>query len=254
MKAFLRLFQAERIKLRKSWPMLTAILAPLIQVLFLGVLFWYSDQRIQRFRPAFRFWLEVNFAAWNVVVMPLAAALACERSWGQEREGRSWGLLLAQPVPRAAHYLVKVLGHLALLWLGEALLLLALPLLGWVLRTNPALQMGPLPWGLFLRLGAYSALAAVALAALHTWFSMGVASLGAALGVAAVGSWAGVRLAGSASLAAFLPWSMAARMAFVFERTRPLPWGSAAGSLVTAGILVALGVLAFNRRADADRG
>ena len=253
MRPLLRLFRAELIKWHWSWTLVTALLAPLTQTIFLGVLFWYSEGRVQRFRPGFRFWVELNYAAWNLVVMPMAAALLIDLSWGQERDARTWRLLLTQPVPRSAHYLVKFASHLALLWLAQLLFALELPAVGALLCRNPLLLMGPLPWGLFLGLAAFSGLATTAVASFQTWFSLRVPSLWAALAVAAVGSWATVRLVGSSPLVPFLPWGMAAHMSLVFERLRPLAWGSALGCLTAAGLFLGLGVLDFTRSGDAGR-
>src|SRR5512133_704660 len=136
-------FRAERVKWRKSWLLLTAILAPLCQTGFLAVIFWFSESRIRMFKPGFQFWLELNFAAWNLVIMPVIVALVCELSWEQEREARAWNLLLIQPVPRRTHYLVKALGHLALLLLSLALFALLLMLGGYLLQSRPRLLMGP---------------------------------------------------------------------------------------------------------------
>jgi len=245
-----RLFRAERVKLRKSWPMLTAVLAPVCQTAFLAVLFWFSGPRIQAFRPGFRFWFELNYAAWNLVLMPVTAALLCELSWEQERDARAWNLLLIQPLPRHAHYLAKGLGHLALLMLSQVLLLLLLPLAGAVLRLQPDLLMGPPPLALLLRFAAFSALASVALAAFHTWLSMRAPGHWVALAAALAGSWMTLRLAEGSPLVQFLPWGLAAQMGSIFERWRTLPWAYAFGSLAAAGALVVLGAADFSRHRE----
>lgn len=250
MSAMGRLFRAERVKLRKSWPMLTAVLAPVCQTAFLAVLFWFSGLRIQAFRPGFRFWFELNYMAWNLVLMPVTAALLCELSWEQEREAKAWNLLLVQPVPRRAHYLVKVLGHLALLLLSQAMLLLLLPLAGGILMLQPDLLMGPPPLALLLRFAAYTALASAALAAFHTWLSMRAPGHWVALAAALAGTWMTQRLAEGSPLVQFLPWGLAAQMATVFDRWRTLPWVYAVGSLAAAAVLVGLGALDFSRRRE----
>ena len=144
-------FRAERVKWRKSWLLVTAVLAPLCQSGFLAIIFWFSASRIRMFKPGFQFWLELNFVTWSLVVLPVAIALICELSWEQEREARAWNLLLIQPVPRLAHYLVKGLGHVVLVLLSQFLLALAILLLGFLLRTKAELLMGPLPLALLLR-------------------------------------------------------------------------------------------------------
>lgn len=243
-------FRAERVKWRKSWLLLTAILAPLCQTGFLAVVFWFSESRIRMFKPGFQFWLELNLVAWNLVVMPIVAALLCDLSWEQEREARAWNLLLIQPVPRRTHYLVKVLSHLSLLLLAQVLFSLMLLLLGFLLRTKPDLLMGPLPLTTLLRFAGYSVLASVAVAAFHTWLSMRLPGIWLGLAAAAAGSWITLHLVGTTALIQILPWGLSAPTAIVFERWRILPWAFVPGSLLTAGVLVILGALDFSRHRE----
>ena len=245
-------FAAERIKWRRSWVLLVAVLAPLCQVGFLSILFWFSESRIQPFRPGFRFWLELNFVTWNLVVMPLAAALIAELSWEQEREARAWNRLLLQPIPRHTHYLVKALGHGVLVLGSLGLFALALGLLGKLLQMRPLLLMGPLPWGLLLRFAGYSALASLGVVAFQTWLSLRFPGLWISLTAALAGSWLAARLVGLSALAYALPWGVAAQMAIVFERWRVLPWSRVPLGLLVAAALVALGTLDFVRRRDAQ--
>jgi hypothetical protein len=241
-------FKAERVKWRKSWLLLTVILAPLCQTGFLAVIFWFSESRIRMFNPGFRFWLDLNYVAWNLVVMPVVAALVCELSWEQEREARAWNLLLIQPVPRRTHYLVKALSHLALLLLSLALFALLLILGGYLLQARPRLLMGPLPLAIFVRFTGYSVLALVAVVAFQTWLSMRIPGLWIGLAAALAGSWFTQRLVGGSALVQLLPWGLAAHMVIMFERWRVLPWAYAVGSLLSAGAMVALGAFDFTRR------
>ena len=242
------LFRAERVKLRKSWPLLTAVLAPGCQACFLAVIFWFSDGWVQMYRPGFRFWLELNYVVWNLVLLPVAAALLCALSWEQERDASAWNHLLVQPLPRSAHYLAKTVGHLGLLLLSQVLLFLVVPLAGWVLCRNPHLLMGPLPWTTLLRFAAYSALASAALAAFHTWLSMRIPGLWVALAAALVGTWLAQRWAGAAPFALpFLPWGLSGRMTLIFDRSRTLPWAQVPVSLLAAALMVWLGAADFVR-------
>ena len=248
MSSLALLFRAERVKLRKSWPMLMAVLAPICQAAFLGLLFWFSETRFQQFKPGFRFWLEINYVAWNLIVMPIGVALLCELSWDQERQARAWNLLLVQPWSRRDHYLVKVLGHLALVVLAQVLLALVVLAGGCILQRQPVLYMGTLPAALLLRFIGFSLAASVAVVAFQTWLSLRVSGLWGPLAVALLGSWVAVQGLGRTALVQFLPWGMAAHMAMVFERWRPLPWAVAVGSLVTAAALIVLGALDFQFR------
>jgi hypothetical protein len=243
-------FAAERVKWRKSWMLLTALLAPLCQAGFLALIFWFSDSRIRMFKPGFQFWLELNFMTWNLVLMPIVVALICDLSWEQEREAKAWNLLLLQPLPWRTHYLVKVLSHLSLILLAQTLFALLLLLGGFLLRLKPELLMGPLPWATFLRFTGYSVVASAAVVAFQTWLSMRVPGIWIALATALAGSWFTSRLIGGTALVQLLPWGLAAQSAIIFERWRLLPWAQVPGSLLVAGALMALGALDFSRHRE----
>ena len=240
-------FAAERVKWHKSWVLVVAALAPLCQLGFLGLLFWVSESRIRRFRPGFQFWLELNFVTWNLVVMPVVAALTCEISWEQEREARAWNRLLTLPIPRRTHYLVKVLGHGTLVLSSLILFGLTLPLIGFLLQLKPELLMGPLPWKLLARFTGYSVLALLPVVAFQTWLSLRLPGFWISLAAALGGSWLAARLVGASLLIHLLPWGLAAHMGIVFERWRVLPWSKASLGLLLAAVLVLLGTLDFSR-------
>lgn len=242
-----RFLKAEQVKWRKSWLLVTAVLAPLCQTGFLALIFWFSESRIRMFKPGFQFWLELNFVAWNLVVMPVMVALSCELSWEQEREARSWNLLLIQPTPRSTHFLVKVLGHLILAFGSLLILGVCLLLGGRLLQTKPGLFMGSLPLSNFLNLLGYSWFAVISVVAFHSWLSMRVPGFWVAIALGMAGSWFSLRLVGVSAMVQFLPWGLAAHTAIIFERWRMLPWTYTFSSLFVAGILVVLGVLDFTR-------
>ena len=243
-------FRAERVKWRKSWVLVTAILAPVCQAGFLAIFFWFSGTRLRLFRPGFQFWLELNFAAWNLVVMPVATALLCELAWEQEREARAWNLLLIQPVPRRIHYVVKCLSHLSLILLSQALLAVLLLLGGFVLQNQPSLLMESLPLGTFTQFSLYSVPASVAVVAFHTWLSMRIPGIWIALATALAGSWLALHLVGTSALVQILPWGLAAQASTIFERWRSLPWVFIPGNLMAAGVMVALGASDFARHRE----
>jgi hypothetical protein len=227
--------------------MLTAVLAPTCQAVFLGVIFWFSAERLRLFRPGFRFWLELNYMAWSVVMLPIAVGLVCALSWDQEREARAWNLLLVQPQPCRSHFLAKLAGHLSLLLLAQGLLALVLPLGGWILQRNPDLAMGPLPVAVWLRFAGFATLASVALVAFHTWLSMRFTSLWAALLSALVGIWLSLHWLHGPALSQLLPWSLAGQMVIIFDRREILPWARSLGSLALATLLAVLGFADFSR-------
>lgn len=244
------LFAAERIKWHKSWVLLTVLLAPFCQTAFLTVIFWFSESRLRMFRPGFQFWLELNFVLWNLVLMPLVAGLVCELSWEQEREARAWNLLLTQPVPRPTHFLVKVLSHFTLMLIAQGLLSVLLLLGGLLLQRNPDLLMGSLPLALFIRFTGYSTLAFIPVVVFHTWLAMRIPGLWVSLATALAGSWFTMKLVGGSALIQFLPWGLASHLPIMFERWRVLPWALVPGSLLAAGVFIALGARDFSRHRE----
>jgi hypothetical protein len=244
--------RAELLKHRKSWPMLIAILAPICQVGFIGALFWFSDAVVARFRPGHRFWLELNFAAWNLFVLPTLAAVLPAMSWGQDRDAFAIRHLLHQPVKKNHQYLAK-LSCFFLLFFGSQLLLAAfVPLAGVALAQNGALKglMGAFDTALFFKFSIFSLLASVPVASFHAWFSFRFPSPAVALGAALAGTWAAVKLAGVSWLVQFLPWGLSGFASAAFERASfALPWGNSFGALAVAAAFAAIGSLDFSKNA-----
>ncbi len=242
------LFQGERIKWRRSWATVAAILPPLCQVAFLLLIFWFSEIQADALGPGFQIWYQVNSAAWNIIFMPITVALVCALSWDQEREARAWNRLLVQPHPCHLHYLAKLAGHLSLLLLAQILLALVLPLGGWLLQLNPTLLMGPFPMAIWLRFAGFAGLGSLAVVAFQTWLSMRFPSLFAALAAALAGSWLAVRWLDGPALAEWLPWGLSGQMVTIFDRHRVLPWAHSLASLAAAALLIGLGTADFGRQ------
>jgi hypothetical protein len=217
---------------------------------FLGLLFWFSESRIIMFKPGFQFWVELNFIAWNLVVMPITTALVSELSWDQERLARAWNRLLVQPFRWGDHFTMKILGHLTLMLGALVLFAVVLPLGGFLLQRKADLLMGPLPLPLFLRFLGYSALSLCPVAAFHTWLSMRVPGTWVACASALAGSWLALRLVGQTPLLALLPWGLAAQTSILFERWRLLPWGQAPLALVVGMAFAVGGFWDFTRRRE----
>lgn len=254
-------FRAECVKWRKSWVLLTVLLAPICQVGFLTIILWFSNDLVRRFKPGFQFWFEINYLAWNLVFMPIVVALVSELSWDLELEAKAWSHLLVQPAPHRTHYLAKLLSHLALLLLSQILFAALLIPTGKLLESHLGYIMGPLnrldffsgtvPLRLWWTWACFSILASVPLVAFHTWLSTRFSGLVTGLAITAAGTWLGVRLAGTTAWVQGLPWGMSSQFAVFFDRwKRHLPWEYFYGSLAAAILLMVLGTLDFSRQKD----
>lgn len=245
------LFQGERIKWRRSWASVAAILPPLCQVGFLLLIFWFSEIQADILGPGFQVWYQVNHAAWNIIFMPITVALVTLLSWEQEETAGAWKHLLIQPVPRRAHYLAKLLSHSALLLISQVVFSAALVLSGILLNQHASyLSMGPQRLDLAFRLALFSFLAALPLLGLHTWMSTRLRGVGLALATTLVGSLLTTLLVARVPLARWLPWSLASQGVYLGVNGVKGAWGLLLGALLLAALLAILGTLDFSHREE----
>lgn len=248
MKELWRCFLAEVVKGKRAWHTLVAVMAPLCQLAFLGLLTWYSEDRVYFFRPGFYYWLELNCIAWNLVVMPLTAALVSQLCWELEDNQRMWALLLVQPVSRRVQLTARFLYILFMLLISQLLLQAFIIPAGLILRLNPFMHMGPVLFPLHFKFAAYSLLALFSAAAFNAVLAMRWPSLGVVLPCALIGAWGTVQLVGKSAFTQFLPFGLSAQTVILFERWRELPWMQAPGSLLSAFLWMCLGAWLFQRR------
>jgi len=241
---------AEAVKLRRSWALLVALLAPLVQAGFLLIVVWFSDDRARQVGTGFQAWYQVNFNGWGHLFLPITAALCASLVWSQEAEASAWKHLQAQPVPWRHHLLAKLGAVLLLVLLAQALLMAALALGGLVLRAFvPALGMGAFEAGRLLRYGAMSLLAGLPLLVLHGLLGARMPQGAAALAVALGGTWISTRLP-ETGWACLWPWGLATRLAHYGhgpEAAFPL---AAWGALGIAGLLLAVGLVLVRRPSE----
>jgi lantibiotic transport system permease protein len=225
MKALLRLFRAERIKWRRNWLLVLALLIPVCQVFFLFEIFWFSEVQVNRMGPGFPAWYFINHSAWNVMFMPILAALVAALSWEMEEDCAAWKHLLLQPINRSAQYVAKLVSHLALLGLAQVLFASLLLLGGLLLRSRvPNLQMGPVHPELVVTLTLASLLALLPVVSLHTWLSTRFPGVMSALVTTLGGTWLTLHLAGTTSLVYGSPWFAASQASELVQRSGHLPW------------------------------
>lgn len=243
------LFRAERIKLRRSWPMLAATLTPLSLAAILFQIFWFSEDRVRQLGAGFHAWYQVTYAAWNLFFLPILIALVGVLSWETEVEAGSWKHLLLQPIPRWRHFMAKLMGNLSLALLAQILFALMLLLGGLILRAEvPSLAMGAVRPGFLLSLAGASLVATLPLVGLHTWLPMRYPGMGVSLSVAMLGSWMAFRFAGRFAVALLLPWGPASRMVDVLAKGEGSIWAPALAALSCAAVLMVLGSRDFMGR------
>jgi hypothetical protein len=251
MSTLAALFQGERIKWRRSWAFVAAVLPPLCQVGFLLLIFWFSEIQADKLGPGFQVWYQVNHAAWNIIFMPITVALVTLLSWEQEETAGAWKHLLIQPVPRRAHYLAKLLSHSALLLISQVVFTTALVLSSMLLRQHASyLTMGPQRLDLAWRLALFSFLAALPLLGLHTWMSTRWRGVGLALAITLVGSLLTSLLVAQVFLARWLPWGLASQAVSLGVNGVKGAWAILFGALLLAALLATLGTLDFSHREE----
>ena len=245
------LFQGERIKWRRSWATVAAILPPLCQVAFLLLIFWFSEIQADALGPGFQVWYQVNSAAWNIIFMPITGALVALLSWDQEESAGAWKHLLIQPVPRYAHYLAKLLSHSALLLIAQIVLTGALILSSELLRKHASyLTMGHQRLDLAFKLGWYSLLGTMPLVGFHTWLSTRMRGVGLALTTTLVGSLLTVLLMVKVPQARWLPWSLASQGVRLSLDGARSSWLLLLAGLILTGLFMGLGTFDFSRREE----
>ncbi len=251
MTTLMSLFSAERIKWRRNWATVAAILGPASLVGFLFLIFWNSEIQASKLGPGFQVWYQVVYSAWNLIFMPITVALVCLLSWGEEEEAGAWKHLLLQPVPRRFHYLAKCMSHAALLLVAQLVLALLVFLTSLLISKYLLyLDMGPRRLWLFSGLGATSLVASLPLVALHTWLATRLRAVGSNLTVALVGSLLTVVLAGLRMPVKWSPWALAAsgvRVVFASEPGKVGLFALACGLVIA---FVALGTFDFSRREE----
>ncbi len=251
MSTLASLFSAERLKWRRNWATVAAILCPSSLVGFLFLIFWNSEVQASKLGPGFQVWYQIVYSAWNLIFMPITVALVCLLSWEAEEEAGAWKHLLLQPVPRRFHYLAKCMSHAALMLIAQlvlALLVLLASLL--ISRYLLYLEMGPRKLLLFTQLSITSFIASLPLVGLHTWLSTRLRGVGSNLTLALVGSLLTVLLAGLRMPVKWSPWALAAAGVRVVFGTHAGMFGLFVSACGLTVLFVVLGTFDFSRREE----
>lgn len=239
-------FQAERIKWRRSWASALAVIAPLSQVLFMFIFYWFLEDRADPTGPGFLAWYQVNGNGWNLFFMPITVALIASISWDTEEMSGGRKHFFVQPCSTTAHYIVKLASHLALVILSQIVFFGMLVLCGIALRRYvPTLDMGTLQLKMLWHLASASLFASLPLVALHTWVSSKFKGLLTCITFAVAGSLITSQMADGTTLVYLSPWGMAAQTVAISNGSQGGGLGLLGASMVITVSLAVLGTLDF---------
>lgn len=201
-----RCLKAEGIKAKMDWPILVAVLAPIGQVLFLFLVFFYSEDRVLQFGTGYRGWFQVNLQSWTGFFLPMSLAILVYQVWETERQAQGWRHLFALPIPTRQVLAAKMLMLLIYLTISSLLLWGAVVGLGKALAHFSHLRMGTPDWGRLGSMILVSWVGALPLVTFHAALAQTRLGLGGTLGVALGGLILCAQAASGSWLVALLPW------------------------------------------------
>jgi lantibiotic transport system permease protein len=236
MSLLLRVLSAEVLKLRRTWALRLAIIAPLfIVVLVFGVYMQRAATVSAGVNPLTGF-AQLVLTMWTILLFPWYVALAASLLAAIEHQDNNWAHMLALPIRRASLFHAKWIAAIGLVLVSALLLPGFVSVAAAVLRVvKPAWRESPLPIAMIFRGSLLSFLAAGLLCSIQMWVSLRWRSFVAGLGVAVVatmGMLVVVPRAGAESLiGATFPWSLpAVAMAPNSpHRALAITWGFAGG-------------------------
>lgn len=251
MNVWLRAQRAEMLKLKGTFGLWLVLLMPVAVAALVSLVIGAGAYRAKAppsAAPA-QIWLSLGdhmFVMWSLLMVPLFVTLQTAWLAGLEHGNDQWKHLLALPLPRAMHYLVKLTTVVAML-VGSYILLWALvALAGWVLmlvapRTGLA---GLPPLGALVVPAACSLGACLLIVTVQTWIALRWRSFSVPISVGVVATIAALLVSRTRFGQAF-PWSMPVQ-AFVKhgQHMESAVWLGVIGGLVVG----ALGLLDFLRR------
>lgn len=213
MNALLRALSAESLKLRGTLALWMCLVTPLTVVVLYVLQLTLSDYGKRTPLPpadAWRMFAQSVLVLWTLLMLPLFVTLEAALLAGLEHANQQWKHLLALPVPRSVHYLAKLIALIAMLALATGLLLVLIPLGGWVLgQLQPRFGIaGPPPWPFLLPRIAASFAAALLMVALQTWIAIRWRSFTIAVATGMTATVMGFLIGQSARYGHFYPWSM----------------------------------------------
>jgi hypothetical protein len=203
-----RTLWAEILKIKGALALRLAILAPVATA---GLLFLMTYQRADYYRSQVTdAWSQLNHEMlifWAMLALPLfitlETALLAELEHGNNQPKH----LYALPLPRWTVYATKQLVGLLLIGLSQALLMVLVLLVGWLLSAiKPVIGFeAQVPWARMLRFNVAIHLASWLIISIHTWVGLRWRGFVVAMAVGFVATLGAVMIAGL-GWATFYPW------------------------------------------------
>jgi hypothetical protein len=213
------LIGTEAIKLRRSVPLLLALVAPALAIaLELAAVFGRIAPPFGNAAAKWHALLLGGWAAWTGLCLPVLIAFEAACLANLEHAGKHWKQLFAYPIPRWSVYAVKMLFCGLLAWIG---MLIAVPgLIGGVLIYSGVHGLGlasSIPWLEIFSTAGRACLASCLLIAIQTWISVRLPGIAMPVGIGLAGLVVGLMLfplndtLASWSPASWWPWMLSLR-------------------------------------------
>jgi len=196
MTIWLRLFHAERLKLKKSSIGLLTMISPILAVL-IGLLM--SEQQPPEIQWLY-LWSTMS-TAHAILFLPLLAGVFSAFICRYEHMGGGWKQVLALPVPRSSLYTVKFTHVALLLGLTQVFFLIGAIAVG-VIKGYVA----PIPWSDLLRAFFSGWLATLPVAALQLFVSVSWSSFAAPLAINVMLTLPNMLIVNSEKYGPWYPW------------------------------------------------
>ena len=218
MSSLVRALSAEALKLKGTLALWMCLIAPAVVVVLYVLQISFSHLPAARATPdpalAWEMLAKSVLGLWAFLMLPLFVTLEAALLAGLEHADRQWKHLLALPLPRAAHWLSKLLALAGLVGLAFLVLVLLVPLGGLALTLlKPAFGIaGPPPWGDLLLSAGQAYLACLLVVALQCWISVRWQSFTVAVSVGMSATVMGFLIGQSERFGHWYPWSMAVQV------------------------------------------
>lgn len=213
MSPLARAVSAELLKLRGTLAAWMCLIAPatvvslyVLQVSFSKIVPRSSENSAE----SWYFFTQSILVLWAFLMLPLFVTLQSALLAGLEHGETQWKHLLALPVPRRVHYLAKVLLLTAMVLAAFVVLLLLIPVGGWLLMLlKPAFGLhGMPPWSDLLTSAAASFAASWLIIAVQIWVAIRWRSFTVAVAVGMSATVVGFLVGQSERFGPWYPWSL----------------------------------------------